>query len=190
MEHQYLSDMVRKRFFKESWPIKESPRAFIRYEYNESKQPNPVPFIEGIYLYFTIFSDSNQLISKVNEGPKFFVRNFKIIAITKVCITFYHALSLLITPNHNLLFIMLKRKPFSLATLKLGPRFQFFITSYHALTLLTTPYSLDWKENHFMLATLKLVPRLQFFMTSITPCHSLSHLKPKIGKKTTLCRRM
>ena len=85
---------------------------------------------------------------------------------------------------------MLKRKPFSLATLKLGPRFQFFITSYHALTLLTTPYSLDWKENHFMLATLKLVPRLQFFMTSITPCHSLSHLKPKIGKKTTLCRRM
>ena len=64
VEHQYLSDIAGKRLIKESGSLKGYSRAFIRYEFNESKQPNPVPFIEGTHLHSAIFSDSNQLISK------------------------------------------------------------------------------------------------------------------------------
>ena len=78
VEPQYLFDIAGKRFTKESGSIKQLPRAFVRYEYNESKKPNPTPLIEGTHFHFTIFSDSSQLISKLNEGPKIFVCNFKI----------------------------------------------------------------------------------------------------------------
>ena len=74
MEDQYLFDIADKRFIKESGSLKGSPLTFIRYEYSESKKPNPVPFIEGthfqsFYTFYT-FPDSDQLISKLNEGPK------------------------------------------------------------------------------------------------------------------------
>ena len=78
VEHQYWFDIAGKRFIKESGSLKGSPSAFIRYEYNESKKPNPAPFIEGTHFHFEIFSNSNHLISKLNEAPKIFVRNFKV----------------------------------------------------------------------------------------------------------------
>ena len=55
VEDQYLFDIAGKRFIKESGSLKGSPRAFIRYEYSESKKPNPVPFIEGKYFHFAVF---------------------------------------------------------------------------------------------------------------------------------------
>ena len=61
-----------KSFIKESGSLKVSPRAFICYEYNESKKPNPAPFIEGIHLHFSIYSYFNQSILKLNQGPKIF----------------------------------------------------------------------------------------------------------------------
>ena len=67
-----MFDIAGKRFIKESRLLKRSPRAFIRYEYSESEKPNPAPFIEGKHFHFAIFSDSNQLISKLNAGPKEF----------------------------------------------------------------------------------------------------------------------
>ena len=73
VEHQYLFDIAGKRFIKERGSLKGSPRAFIRYEYNESKKPNPAPFIEGIHLHFSIFSDSSHSILKLNQGPKMFL---------------------------------------------------------------------------------------------------------------------
>ena len=69
---QYLFDNAGKRFIKESGSPKRSPTAFIRYEYNESKKPNPAPFMEGTHFHFAIFSDSNQLFSKLNEDPTVF----------------------------------------------------------------------------------------------------------------------
>ena len=72
MENQYLLDIAKKRFIKEIGPLKGPPRAFLLYEYKESKQPNQVPFKKGIYLYFPLSLESNQLIWKVNEGPKVF----------------------------------------------------------------------------------------------------------------------
>ena len=96
MEHQYLFDIVGKRFTKESGSLKGSPRAFIRYECSESKKPNPAPFIEGKNFHIAIFSNSNQLISKLNECPKIFVCNFKISSQAP------DFLSHLITPCHSL----------------------------------------------------------------------------------------
>ena len=55
VEDQYLFYIAGKRFIKKFGSLKGSPRAFIRYEYNESKKPNPAPFIEGIHLHFSIF---------------------------------------------------------------------------------------------------------------------------------------
>ena len=72
MEDQYLFDIGGKLFIKENGSVKGSPRAFIRYEYSESKKPNPVPFIEGKYFHFAVFLDFNQLISNLKEGPKGF----------------------------------------------------------------------------------------------------------------------
>ena len=72
MEDQYFFDIAGKRFIKESGSLKGSPRAFIRYEYSESKKPNPAPFIEGKYFHFADFLDSNKLISNLKEGPKGF----------------------------------------------------------------------------------------------------------------------
>ena len=59
VEHQCLFEIAGKRFTKESGSLKGSPRAFIRYEYSESKKPNPAPFIEGTNFHFAIFSHSN-----------------------------------------------------------------------------------------------------------------------------------
>ena len=50
-----MFDTVGKRLIKESGSLKGSPPAFIRYEYSESKKPNPVPFIEGKYFHFAVF---------------------------------------------------------------------------------------------------------------------------------------
>ena len=72
MEDQYLFDIAGRRFIKESGSLKGSPRAFIRYEYSESKKPNPAPFIEGTHFRLAIFLDFNQLISKLKKGPKGF----------------------------------------------------------------------------------------------------------------------
>ena len=114
--------------------------------------------------------------------PKFFVRNFKIIAMTELCIIFCHALSLLITPYA----LGWKENHFLLATSKLAPSgCRVFTTSYHALSLLITPYPLGQKENHFLFATLKLVPKLQIFHNIlprlVTHYHTLStSLKRKL----------
>ena len=72
VEDQYLFDIAGRRFIKESGSLKGSPRAFIRYEYSESKKPNPAPFIEGTHFRLAIFLDFNQLISKLKKGPKGF----------------------------------------------------------------------------------------------------------------------
>ena len=72
VEDQYLFDIAGKRFIKESGSLKGSPRAFIRYEYSESKKLNPAPVIRGTHFHFAIFLASNQLISKLNEDPKDF----------------------------------------------------------------------------------------------------------------------
>ena len=137
VEHQYLFDIAGKRFIKESGSLKGSPRAFIRYEYRESKKPNPAPFIEGTNFHFAIFSNPNQLISKLNQCPKIFVCNFQISSqvpdFLSHLITPCHSLSRLITPyplgsteNH-----------FHLAIFKLVPSLQIF---YHILSRLFTPY--------------------------------------------------
>ena len=72
VEDQYLFDIAGKRFIKESGSLKGPPRAFISHKYNESKKPNPAPFIEGIHLHFSIYSYFNQSILKLNQGPKIF----------------------------------------------------------------------------------------------------------------------
>ena len=101
--HHYLFDIAGKHFTKESGSLKGLPRVFIRYEYNESKKPNPAPFIEGTHLHFAIFSDFNQLILKLNEGPKIFVSNFKI---SSQASDFLSHLSGLVTPYHMLFHLM------------------------------------------------------------------------------------
>ena len=137
VEHQYLFDIAGKRFTKESGSLKGSPRAFIRYEYSESKKPNPAPFIDGTNFYFAIFSNSNQLISKLNECPKIFVRNFQISSQAP------DFLSHLIMPCHSLSHLIRpyplgwKENHFQLATFKLVPRLLIF---YHILSHLVTPY--------------------------------------------------
>ena len=137
VEHQYLLDIAWKRFTKESRSLKRSPRAFIRYEYSESKQPNPAPFIEGTNFPFAIFSNSNQLISKLNERPKIFVCNFQISSqapdFLSHLVTTCHSLSHLITPYPT----SWKENHYHLATLKLVPSLQIF---YHILSSLATPY--------------------------------------------------
>ena len=100
---QYLFDIAGKRFIKESGSLKGSLRAFIRYEYSETKKPNPAPFVEGTHFYFAIFLDSNQLISKLKEGSKGFY-----LQLSSYCHdqNLYHVLSHLIshllTPCHSL----------------------------------------------------------------------------------------
>ena len=73
VEDQYLFVIAGKRFIKESESLKGLSRAFIRYEYNEFKKPNPAPFIEDTHLQFSIFSDSNHSVLKLNQGPKIFL---------------------------------------------------------------------------------------------------------------------
>ena len=103
VEDQYLFDIAGKRFIKESGSLKGSPRAFIRYEYSESKKQSPAPFIEGTHFHFTIFLDSNQLISNLKEGPKGFYLQLLSYCHDK---NLYHILSRLIshllTPCHFL----------------------------------------------------------------------------------------
>ena len=150
--HHYLFDIAGKRFTKESGSLKGSSRVFIRYEYNESKKPNPAPFIEGTHLHFAIFSDFNQLILKLNEGPKIFVSNFKLVPKLQISYHIYQALSLLITCCFTLCR-RLERKPFSLGNFKISSHAPDFLSHllmpYHSLSHLITPYPLGWKENHF-----------------------------------------
>ena len=114
--------------------------------------------------------------------PQFFVRNFKIIAMTKVFITFYQVLSLLIITPYHILFPRLERKPFYVSYFKISSQAPDFlshlITPCNSLSQYIKPYPLDWKENHLMLTTLKLVPRVQIFYhilsCLVTPYHTLS----------------
>ena len=96
VEDQYLFDIAGKRFIKESGSLKGSPRAFIRYEYSESKK-------QGTHFHVTIFLDSNQLISNLKEGPKGFYLQLLSCCHDK---NLYHILSRLIshllTPCHLL----------------------------------------------------------------------------------------
>ena len=109
------------------------------------------------FFHFAIFSNSNQLISKLNEGLKGFYFQLKIIAMTKICITFlqvtpditsYHALSLLITTYHTL-SPRLEANPFSFGYFKISSLALNFlshlITSSHSLSHLITLYPLGWK---------------------------------------------
>ena len=196
VEHQYLFDIAGKHFTKESGSLKASPRAFIRYEYSESKNPNPAPFIEGANFHFAIFSNSNQLISKLIECPKILFGTFKLVPrllifyrILSCLVTPYHTLSLLVTPYHTI-SPRLGRKPFSIGNIQissLAPDFlSHLITPCHSLSYLITPYPLGLKENHFHLANFKLVPRFLIFYHILshlgTPYHILSHLKTQVGK--------
>ena len=114
--------------------------------------------------------------------PKVFVCIFQIIAMTKICITFYqvtpditsyHALSLLITPYHTL-SPRLEAKPFSFGN---------FLISSQAPTLLShliTPYhTLSPRLKAKLLSFGNFEIRFQspnFLSLLITPCHILSHL--------------
>ena len=141
VEDQYLFDIAGKRFIKESGSLKGSPQALIRYEYSESKKPNPVPFIEGKYFHFAVFLDPNKLISNLKEGPKGFCLQLSIYChdqnflshFTTPDTTSSHNLSFLITPFP----LRWKQNHLMLATLKLvaSP-----LTSYHILSCLVTPY--------------------------------------------------
>ena len=103
VEDQYLFDIAGKRFIKESGSLKGSPRAFIRYEYSESRKPNPAPFIEGKHFHFAVFLDSNKLISNLREGPKGFCLQISVYCHDQ---NLYHILprliSHLLTPCHFL----------------------------------------------------------------------------------------
>ena len=92
VENQYLSDIAGKRFIKESGSLKGSRRAFIRYEYSESKKPNPAPFLEGTHFRFAIFLNSNQLVSKLKESLKGFF-----LQLSSYSQNLYHILSCLIS---------------------------------------------------------------------------------------------
>ena len=59
VEDKYLFDIAGKRFIKEGGSLKGSPRAFIRYEYGESKKANLAPFIEGTHFHFAFFLNPN-----------------------------------------------------------------------------------------------------------------------------------
>ena len=143
LEHQYLFDIAGTRLIKESGSLNGSSRAFIRYECNESKPPNPSPFIESIHFHFAIFSNTNQLISKLNKVPKVFCLQLQTYC-NNQC--FHHILSRLLTPYNYLshLFPRLEGKPFYVNNLTLVPRLQSFyqifpslVTPYHTLSLLT-----------------------------------------------------
>ena len=102
-----MFDIAGKRFIKESGSLTGSPRAFIRYEYSESKKSNPAPFIEGTHFHFAIFLDSNQLISNLKEGPKGFYLQLSIYCHDQ---NLYHILprliSHLLTPCHFLSYLI------------------------------------------------------------------------------------
>ena len=117
--------------------------------------------------------------------PKVFVCNFQIIAMTKICITFYqvtpditsyHTVSLLITSCHTL-STRLETKHFHLATLKLVSR---LLISYHIIPRLVTTYhtiSPRLETKPFSLGNFKISSQaLNFLSYLIMPCHSLSHL--------------
>ena len=71
-EDKCLFDIGGKCFIKESGTRMGSPRAFIRWEYSESKKLDLASFIEVTYFHFPIFLNSNQLNSNLKEGPKDF----------------------------------------------------------------------------------------------------------------------
>ena len=130
--------------------------------------------------------------------PKVFICNFQIIAMTKICITFYqvtlvitsdHALPLFITPYHTI-SPRLETKPFSFGNFKTSSRVPNFLSQ------LTTPchslsYLIPQVGNKIIfishLATLNLVLRLLIFYHNlsrlVTAYHTLSHLIPKVGNK-------
>ena len=122
--------------------------------------------------------------------PKVFICNFLIIAMTKICITFYqvtlvitsdHALPLFITPYHTI-SPRLETKPFSFGNFKTSSRVPNFLsqltTPCHSLSHLITPYPLGWKQNHFhfTFGNFKFSSQSPNFLSQlITPCHCLSH---------------
>ena len=141
---QYLFDNAGKRFIKESGSLKGSPQAFIRYEYSESKKPNPAPFIEGTYFHFAIFLDSDKLISNLKEGPKGFCLEPSIYCLDQ---NLYYILLRLIshrlTPCHLLshLIPLVRRKTnFIWQLLKVFPDPNLLITTFHPFSHLFTPY--------------------------------------------------
>ena len=180
VEEQYLFDIAGKRFIKENGSLKGSLRAFICYEYSESKTPNPAPFIEGIHHHFSIYSYFNQSILKLNQGPK--TQKFLFATLKLFEWSFYYIFSL----SH--LKARLERKPFYVGNFKISSKAPDFLShlimSCHSLSHLAIPYPLGWKENHFMLTTLKLVPRFQIFY------HILSHLALLITTYHTLSPRL
>ena len=103
--------------------------------------------------------------------PKFFVRNFKIIAICRFFITSYHALSLVIT----LCPLVWKENYFHLATLKLVPRLLFF---YHISRFVTLCYTLSPRlERKPFFGNFKISFQAADFLSHpIKPCRSFSRL--------------
>ena len=130
--------------------------------------------------------------------PYVFICNFQIIAMTKICITFYqvtlvitsdHALPLFITPYHTI-SPRLETKPFSFGNFKTSSRVPNFLSQ------LTTPchslsHLIPQVGNKIIfishLATLNLVLRLLISYHNlsrlVTAYHTLSHLIPKVGNK-------
>ena len=189
MEDQCLFDIADKRFIKESGSLKGSPLTFIRYEYSESKKPNPVPFIEGthfqsFYTFYT-FPDSNQLISKLNEGPKCIY-----LQLSNYCHyqnlyhilsghAWYHILSCLVTPYHTLshLILRLETKPFSYANFKISSQapkvLSHLIMPCHSLShLILYGGKKLFSIGNFTISSQAPISLLHL----ITPCHILSHL--------------
>ena len=98
----------------------------------------------------------------------------------KICITFYHFLSFLITPYHTL-SPRLGRKPFYVGNFKISSQApDFFITSYHVLSLLITSYhtlSPRLERKPFYVGNFKISSHAPDVLSHlITSCHFLSHL--------------
>ena len=47
---------IRKKTFYKVEELRASPRAFVRYHYNENVIPKPIKFIEGIDFFSILFS--------------------------------------------------------------------------------------------------------------------------------------
>ena len=177
VENRYLFRTAGRIFIKEKGSLKGSPRASTCYEYNESKKTNPASFIEGTHFQFTIFSDTNQLISKLNEGPKIFVRNFIICSQAPDFLSYLvrpcHSLSKLIAPNP----LGWKENDLMVGTLKLVPRLRIF---YHILSRLVTLYhtlstlSPRLERKPFSFGNFKISSQIPYSLSPlIMPCHSL-----------------
>ena len=127
VEDHYLFDIAWKHFIKESGSLKRSLPAFIRYEYNESKKPNPAPLRRYTFRRYTsslcnIFRLKSVNL-KLNQGRK----------VLSHFITSCGSLAQLL-PFYPLGW---KENHFHLTTLKLVPSLQIF---YQISSRLVTPY--------------------------------------------------